>query len=97
MAGVLVLVASGCGGEEATGSHSVTGYVVATDEVTRICQALTETFPLQYGESSITVRGLDLSTIPAVRSEQGVVWTDQQVTLRGVPDAGTLDDATIED
>ena len=96
---VLMLTGAACGDGEtltvdearsASGRHSVTGALVARDDVVNLCQALAESFPPQCGVASIEVNGLDFSTIPDLRTESGVSWTDRPVTLTGVLESGVL-------
>ncbi len=39
---------------------------------------------------SIEIRGLDLTTVNGLQTEQGVSWTDRQVTLTGMLESGVL-------
>ena len=100
LVGLLVLGVVTCGegqtltvseAKSASGLYSVTGFLVATGDVVRLCATLAESFPPQCGEASIEVQGLDLSTIPEIETESDVSWTDEPVTLTGVIESGVLE------
>lgn len=68
----------------------VRGFVlVGTDGVTRICEALAESYPPQCGRPSLKVEGANVESLKGVQSAQGVTWTDE-VTLRGALKDGVL-------
>ncbi len=96
---VLIGLLSACGdsgpltvpeARSASGSHSVAGLLVADGGVVRLCEVLLESFPPQCGGASIEIRGLDLTTVIGLRTEQGVSWTDRPITLTGVIESGVL-------
>jgi hypothetical protein len=96
----LSIAVAGCGDSEplsvtkarsATGSHSVTGLLVAAGDDVRLCEVLLESFPPQCGGDSIEVRGLDLTAIAGLQTAGDVSWTDDEVTLTGVLASGVLE------
>ena len=68
----------------------VRGHLVARGADVRLCSALAQSYPPQCGSPSLPVDGLDLSTVPGLRAEQSVRWTDQEVEAAGVVSAGRL-------
>jgi hypothetical protein len=61
-----------------------TGYLVQSGGETRICDALAESYPPQCGGRSYRLVGFDAGAVQGVEQANGVSWTEQQVTLRGV-------------
>lgn len=74
----------------ATGRVAVTGFLVATDEAARLCEALAESFPPQCGGDAIPLSDYDQVDPDELRSEGSVTWTDLPVTIRGEVIAGAL-------
>ena len=78
------------------GPLAVKGYlVVSEDGSARLCDALLESYPPQCGGSSLTVEGLDLSTVegltePNDPSLAQIRWTESQISLLGDVEDGTL-------
>lgn len=102
----LVLVFSACGSDDG-GAGSVapttstpttgqelefTGYLFRAQGETRICDAILESYPPQCGGQTYKVTGLDVSGVDGLQEAQGVTWTEEPVTLRGVltDDGATL-------
>lgn len=71
------------------GPLMVGGYIVAEDQVVRLCDTLMESFPPQCGGESLLVEGLDLDAYET-RSEGGVRWTDAPVPVLGDVEGETL-------
>jgi hypothetical protein len=69
-----------------------TGYLVESGEETRICDALAESYPPQCGGRSYRLVGFDARSVSGVEQANGVAWTQQQITVRGVlsDDGATL-------
>lgn len=67
----------------------VTGYIVADNEVVRLCDLLMESFPPQCGGESLLVEGLDLDGYET-SSESGVRWTEAPTSILGEVDGETL-------
>jgi hypothetical protein len=61
-----------------------TGYLVQSGEEARICDALAESYPPQCGGRSYRLVGFDARSVSGVEQANGVSWTQQQVTVRGV-------------
>ena len=61
-----------------------TGYLVQSGGEARICEALAESYPPQCGGRSYRLLGFDAASVRGVEQANGVSWTEQQVTLRGV-------------
>jgi hypothetical protein len=95
----LAFALAGCGSEEggpggaptapATTAPSVretefTGYLVQSGQDARICDALAESYPPQCGGRSYRLQGFDARSVSGVEQANGVSWTQQQVTVRGV-------------
>ncbi len=68
----------------------VTGFIVADGEHVRLCEVLAESYPPQCGGQFLEVRGLDVSSIPGVESEQNTRWTSRSRQLLGEVSGGTL-------
>lgn len=68
----------------------VNGFVVADGERVRLCEALAESYPPQCGGAFLEVRGLDVSSIPGIESEQNVRWTPRPRQVLGEVRGGTL-------
>jgi hypothetical protein len=68
---------------DADGPVAVAGFIVATGDDLRLCEALAESFPPQCGGSSIPISGLDQVDPNDLQSEGDVTWTDYAVTLFG--------------
>jgi hypothetical protein len=88
-----VLVVAACGsGDDESGSSTpttgeafeFTGYLFRIQGETRICDAILESYPPQCGGESYRVTGLDFSGVAGLEEAQGVTWTDEPVTLKGV-------------
>lgn len=93
-AGSTVPAGSGLSVEEAKASDLdspllVTGYIVADNEVVRLCDLLMESFPPQCGGESLLVEGLDLDGYET-SSESGVRWTEAPTSILGNVDGETL-------
>jgi hypothetical protein len=61
-----------------------TGYLVQSGGEARICDALAESYPPQCGGRSYRLMGFDARSVSGVEQANGVSWTQQQVTVRGV-------------
>jgi hypothetical protein len=61
-----------------------TGYLVQSGDEARICEALAESYPPQCGGRSYRLVGFDARALSGVEQANGVSWTQQQVTVRGV-------------
>jgi hypothetical protein len=95
----LVLTLSGCGSDNGEAGSSTpasgpqpfefTGYLFRVEGETKICDAILESYPPQCGGESYTVTGLDVTGVD-LQEAQGVAWTDEPVTLKGVLEGGTL-------
>ena len=68
---------------DATGIIAVQGFVVATSEDVKLCEALAESFPPQCGGASIVLEGLDQIDPDELSTEGNVSWTDSAVTVLG--------------
>ena len=68
----------------------VNGFLVASGDGVRLCEALAESYPPQCGGESLTVEGLDLASRDDLSEEGGVSWTDQPVQLLGDVEGGVL-------
>ena len=68
----------------------INGFIVADSEKTVLAELLAESMPPQAGGATLIVEGLDLSTIPELKSAQGISWTDHQVQLLGEVSDGVL-------
>lgn len=71
------------------GPLMVGGFLVAEDQVVRLCDTLMESLPPQCGGESLLVEGLDLDTYET-RSEGEVRWTDAPVSVLGDVEGETL-------
>lgn len=104
---VLLLTLAGCDGagsdiltvdqaKSATGSATVTGFLVAPDgQTVRLCSGVLESYPPQCGEPSIVVEGLDLATVDGLTKTNDpslaqVTWSERDITVSGTLDAGVL-------
>lgn len=65
------------------GVMAITGFIVENDTGARICDALAESFPPQCGGASLSISSLEAVDPEDLRTEQGVTWTDQPVTVLG--------------
>jgi hypothetical protein len=61
-----------------------TGYLVQSGGEARICDGLAESYPPQCGGRSYRLMGFDARSVSGVEQANGVSWTQQQVTVRGV-------------
>ena len=68
----------------------VNGFLVATGDEVRLCEALAESFPPQCRGDSLLVEGLDLASIDGLQDEGEVRWTDEPIQLLGSVNDGTL-------
>jgi hypothetical protein len=68
----------------------VQGALIASAGTVRLCSAVLESYPPQCGQPSLVVQGLDLNTIPALTTANGVTWSDHEIKLRGTVDDGML-------
>lgn len=68
----------------------VNGFIVVTSDVTRLCEALAESFPPQCGGTSLVVVGLDLELVDALERSGDVQWTNFSFQVLGVIVDGTL-------
>lgn len=90
-----MVLLSACGSEDGeSGSPSTpaptgpqefefTGYIFRSQGETKICDAILESYPPQCGGETYKVTGLDFSGVD-LQDAQGVSWTEQPVTLKGV-------------
>lgn len=74
----------------ASGPVTVAGFIVATGDEVRLCEALAESFPPQCGGASIPVTSLDQVDPDEMLTEGNVTWTDYAVTVFGEMVDGTL-------
>lgn len=65
------------------GTVTVAGFIVATDDDVRLCEALAESYPPQCGGLSIRVEGFGDVELEGLPSEGGVTWSDFPITLQG--------------
>ncbi len=75
---------------DAIGIVAVQGFVVATAEDVRLCEALAESFPPQCGGASIVLEGLEQIDPEELSTEGDVSWTNLTVTILGELIDGTL-------
>jgi hypothetical protein len=74
----------------ADGILAVKGYVVASGDGIRLCDALAESFPPQCGGDSVLLDSLDSIDPDELTSEGDVTWTGAQQTVYGELSDGTL-------
>lgn len=74
----------------ASGRVAVTGFLVDTDGVAKLCEALAESFPPQCGGAGIPMTGYDQIDPDDLQSEGSVTWTDLPATILGELVDGTL-------
>ena len=74
---------------EGAGPFRVRGTLIATEDV-RLCSAVLESHPPQFGQPSLVVRGLDLVGVSNMEQAKGVGWTRREVTLVGEVEDGVL-------
>ena len=65
------------------GTVTVAGFIVATGDDVRLCEALAESFPPQCGGLSIPVEGFGEIELEGLPSEGDVTWSDFPITLQG--------------
>ena len=65
------------------GTVTVAGFVVATGDDVRLCEALAESFPPQCGGLSIPIDGFGEVELEGLPSEGDVTWSDFPITLAG--------------
>jgi hypothetical protein len=68
----------------------VRGALIATGGTVRLCYAILESYPPQCGQPSLVVKGLDLDTVRALTTANGVTWSDREIRLRGTIADGAL-------
>lgn len=72
------------------GVIAVKGFVVADDSGARLCELLAESLPPQCGGATIELSNLSTVDPDELRTDQGVTWSEQSVTLLGELVDGTL-------
>lgn len=65
------------------GTVTVAGFIVATGDDVRLCEALAESFPPQCGGLSIPLEGFGETELGGLPSEGDVTWSDFPITLQG--------------
>jgi hypothetical protein len=80
---------------DATGTIAVQGYVVATGDEVRLCDALAASYPPQCGGDSVLLDGLDAIDPDELTSEGNVRWTDVPQTVLGELSDGVLNTTTM--
>ena len=68
---------------DATGPLAVKGFLVEDSNGLRLCEALAESFPPQCGGASIELADKSPIDPDELKTEQGVTWTDYEVTVIG--------------
>ncbi len=74
----------------ADGIIAVKGFVVASGDEVRLCDALAESFPPQCGGDSVILDSLDSIDPDELTSEGDVTWTNAQQTVYGELSDGIL-------
>ncbi len=69
--------------DEAPGRVTAAGFIVATGDEVRLCEALAESFPPQCGGLSIPLSGYGEAELSGLPTEGDVTWSDFPVTLEG--------------
>ena len=67
----------------APGRVTAAGFIVATGDEVRLCEALAESFPPQCGGLSIPLSGYGEVELSGLPTEGDVTWSDFPVTLEG--------------
>lgn len=80
----------------ASGQVAVVGFIVASGDEIKLCEALAESFPPQCGGAFVTVTSLDQVDPDDLQTEGDVTWTDFAVTIFGEMADGTLVATPIE-
>jgi hypothetical protein len=68
----------------------VNGFVVVTNDVTHLCEALAESFPPQCGGVSLVVEGLDLDLVDGLERSGNVQWTNFPLQVLGDVEDGMI-------
>lgn len=68
---------------DAVGVLAVQGFVVGDATSVYLCDALAESSPPQCGGASLELAGIDMIDPDELTEAQGVLWSDQPVTLFG--------------
>ena len=68
----------------------VNGHLHVQNDQALLCELLAESFPPQCGGRSLTVEGLDLTTMAGLTSEGPVTWSDQPVQVLGTVEGEVL-------
>jgi hypothetical protein len=68
----------------------VNGFIVVTNDVTRLCEALAESFPPQCGGAFLIVEGLSLDLVDGLERSGDIQWTNFPVQVLGEVDGGTI-------
>ncbi len=68
----------------------VNGFLVVQEDAAWLSETIAESFPPQPGGARLRVEGLDLDSIPGLRSSGSVTWSDEPIQLLGTVEDGTL-------
>lgn len=68
----------------------VNGFLVVQDDTAWLSETIAESFPPQPGGARLRVEGLDLDSVPGLRSSGSVTWSDEPIQLLGTVEDGTL-------
>jgi len=74
----------------ATGRVTVAGFIVASGDEVRLCEALAESYPPQCGGASIPLTGFGEVELEGLPNEGDVTWSDFPVTVEGEVVDGVL-------
>lgn len=69
---------------------TVAGYLFVRGGDAKLCDAMLESYPPQCGGPSLVVEGLDVEEVEGVRSEGGMAWTEERVSLLGEVVGGAI-------
>jgi hypothetical protein len=58
---------------------AVRGFLVDQERVTRLCEAILESYPPQCGEPFVELVGLEVAELAGTQSDQGITWKESLV------------------
>lgn len=75
---------------------SVQGLLYGDSSGIRLCGAVMESFPVQCGEPSVELAGVDIATISGTTTDQGITWREGVVLTVQRTDSGSFTVLSIE-
>jgi hypothetical protein len=101
-AGALILLAACGGGDAASDSETVSGFIFIDSTGSHVCESMMESYPPQCGGPNVKLLNLDPEAVVALMSPDDptsapVSWTDYRAGVEGVPEENGLSEVVLTD